>query len=429
MDSLVTATNRTPESESKKTPGSSKKSAGLSASMTYVQLVHDAIVAMKDRTGSSQIAIQKYILGKHPELECPHFKSRVNQAVKTGVKNERFQKIKASYKISADYKAKERAKKKKKAASLHKTRTVAETKENNAKRLKQLETTLSPEELAKAKEEMRKKEEAARRRAEAERKAKERADRIRRRRFPMEDTKLHAEDKELSVKPPPDVANRPYLPYFWNLTLPLNDPTRHGKTTSGILQASKVDGLDYGNRGLVPDLLQVYHFFRGDVHFVGDDDENPIVPAFTLSNLVFAVEQVLNGNARRSRMVPPLLSHLFCTCLQILCQPPDDTLTGAERQLRKDFSTYLRPALTPASWADVCYLYMDAMERYFCSDASRNPNVLQPLSIDIEYLLGVRDEAVIPMTPFLPKGKKSENLPLPDGFQGYLGDQYTHTVS
>jgi len=69
----------------------------------------------------------------------------------------------------------------------------------------------------------------------------------------MEDTKLHAENNELHVKPPPDVTSRPYLPYFWNLKLPLNDPARHGKTSSAILQSSKVDGLDYGNRGLVPD--------------------------------------------------------------------------------------------------------------------------------------------------------------------------------
>jgi len=197
--------------------------------MTYVQLVHDAVVALKDRTESSQIAIQKYILGKYPELECPHFKSRVYQALKTGVKNERFQKIKTSYKISADYKAKERAKKKKRAAAANKSKTLEETKENNSKRLKQLEKTPSPEGLAKAKEERRKKEEAARRKAETERKAKERADRIRKRRFPMEDTELHAEDKELNVKPPPDVTNRPYLPYFWNLMLPLNDPARHAQ--------------------------------------------------------------------------------------------------------------------------------------------------------------------------------------------------------
>jgi len=42
---------------------------------------------------------------------------------------------------------------------------------------------------------------------EAERKAKERADRIHKRRFPMKNTKLHAKDKELNVKLPPDVTN------------------------------------------------------------------------------------------------------------------------------------------------------------------------------------------------------------------------------
>ena len=369
----------------------------LPGSKSYLQLVHDAIVALKDRTGSSQPAILKYLLAEHPQLEGPQLRSRVNQALKAGVQKERFTKIKSSYKISAAFKAKLRAAKRKSPASLQ---------QKNAKRLQQLQKTLAPDEFAKAKKDLLNKEEAA------QKKAQQRADRLKKRRFPMEDTRLHAEDKELGVKPPADVTTRPYLPYFWHLTMPLNHPERQGKTGSTVLTASKVDHLDSGSRGLVPDLLQVYHFFRGDVHFGA-------VPEFTLQQLVYATEQVVVGNAKRSRLVPPLLVHLFVTCLQILCGGPQPQQGVTERQLFADLNEYLLPALSPASWADVCYWYMDAMERYYCS-VGQEAEGLPPLNIDLEYLLGVRDVAVVPLTPA--KSFTEMSTTLPEGYQAYLGD-------
>lgn len=437
-----------------------RKSAGTAGAYnkTYSQLVEEAIVDMSpvNRNGSSLVSIKKWIAVHYPELDTasPHFNGRVNGAIKTGLKSKppKFAKVKASFKIAKEFKEAARAKKRKVAAAAAAKKKKAQADSNanikqqqleliaaeKEQRNKEADTTnklkqMSPEEAEAARKA---KEEAATRKAAAEAKAKQIADRLRRRRFPIEDTKLHAEDKELGVKPPADVQPRPYLPYFWHVTLPLHHPGRLGKTSGPVLAASKVDGLESDSRGLVPDLLQVYHFFRGDVHFTLDDDNNntedeiSIVPAFSLKQLIYCVEQVLNGNTKKSKLVPPLLVHLFVKSLQILLQMPSDsvTLTKDERKLRKDFTTYLFPALSMASWADVTYLYMDAMERFYLTDASRDPNVLQPLPADVDYLFGRTDETflTVPLTPGSTINTVEElepqHYPLPAAYSGYLGD-------
>lgn len=419
----LAATSETAASTPVSEKENGKTQSTPSLNKTYAQLIHEAIVALKDRTGSSTVALTKWIQAEYPETVGPYFKTRFSQALKTGVKNGRFTKVRNSYKISTEWKAKEKARK----AKAKKGPSLEETKAKHAAKLEALASTMSPEDLAKEKAKMARREAATKRRVEAEAKALERAERLKKRRFPMEDTKLHWEDKEFDIKPPTDVTPRPYLPYFWQMTRPLDCPSRKGKTSSTVLTWSKADGLDYDSRGLVSDLLQVYHFFRGDVRFVGDDPDVPIVPPFSLEQLVFATEQVLILNARSSRMVPPLLVHLFCTCLQILCSEPegDHFSSLAEIKLRKDLHKFIAPVLTPASWADAVFLYMDAMERYYTSDASRGQKVVKSLNTDIEYLLGVKDEASLPMTPFVPKtngNSEPANQPLPPGYYGYLGD-------
>jgi histone H1/5 len=451
--SLATGTS---ETKSRRSSIGSAAGGGGSSKRTYQEYVHQAIVALADRTGSSLPAITKWILANYDHLGASNqFKTHLNQAIKQGIKTQHFAKIKASYKISPEWKAKERANKKKKVAAVKKQAimakmakaakdkakvakekvpvTLAETKIHNAKKLKALQETMSVEDLEKAKLKMERAEQLAKERQEAERKAKERQEKLRRRRFPIEDTRLHSEDKELSVKPPADVIPRPYMPYFWHATLPLDHPARLGKTSSQVLTASKVDGLDFGNRGLVPDMLQIYHFFRGDVHYTGDDSDHSVVPEFTLKHLIHSVEQVLQGNSRRERLAPPLMSHLFCTCLQILCQglnddsdDSDSGLSAADLKLRKDLRKHLLPALSPASWGDVCFLYMDAMERYYTSDTTQE-NVLPSLTTDMEYLLGRKDQPVVPMTPGVANqngsnGETAAAKELPAGYQGYLGD-------
>jgi hypothetical protein len=78
----------TPEDNNKTTAAKPTKKRvngiGTASAMnkTYIQLVQEAIVAMKDRTGSSLAAIKKYILEHYPDLGGPHFASRVNTALK-----------------------------------------------------------------------------------------------------------------------------------------------------------------------------------------------------------------------------------------------------------------------------------------------------------------------------------------------------------
>lgn len=493
-------------------PVRNRKSAGTAGALnkTYVQLCHEAIVDLaQGNAGSSLAAIKKWIANRYPDLQGPQFAGRVNGALKTGTMGNhvRFAKVKASFKIAREFKEAVRAKQRKAAAAAAAQKAKSKKQQQQqggsggggekavgattqhlqkkkpdaaaalAEKKKPAETVV-PNMSPQAAEALRKqKEEAAQKKAASEARAKHIADRLRRRRFPLEDAKLHEEDKEFGVKPPVDVQPRPYLPYFWHVTLPLlAHPGRSGKTGGGVLAASKVEGLDSDSRGLVPDVLQVYHFFRGDVHFTldtttttggggdrsssSDDENNSIVPAFTLKQFIYCVEQVQNGNARKAKLIPPLLVHVFVTALQILLQPPPPTpaetaaglLTGNnnsgskdERQLRKDFGHYLLPALSAASWADVTYLYMDAMERFYTSDASRDPNVLQPLSADVDYLFGRTDEpavavlAAVPMTPppksvnnaavaataFAVQNEQpvvAEQHPLPPGYAGYLGD-------
>eukprot|EP00977_Amphora_coffeiformis_P022361 scaffold10856_cov229-Amphora_coffeaeformis.AAC.12 len=413
-------------------------------------MIHEAIVAIKDRTGSSIPALKKYILTEYPQLDGPHFKNRFNNGLKSGLKTERFDKgkyistndlwrrsivcsmkktnsptspsVRQSYKISSKYKEKQRAKKKKATRVKQAKKKALTAEERNKQRMDQLKRKeLTPEELAKAKATLAAKAAAEKRREEQERAARERADRIKRRRFPMEDTRLHQEDKELHVRPPSDVTARPYLPYFWQITLPLDDPARKGKTSDSILRHSKVDNLDISSRGLVPDLLQVYHFFSGDVNFTNvtsiSDDETLVAP-FKLSHLIFATDEIIQGNAKRSRLIPPLISHLFVVSLQLLCQVPeppssDDKVELAAFHFRKELNKYLLPALNPASWPDICFLYMDAMERFYSVDVSIGPNSLPPMATDLSYLLGLTDQ----------RSNDNETLPsLPEGYGAYLGD-------
>lgn len=422
-------------STAKKTPNKSSPNAsttpGSKKKPTMTEMVHQAICSLGDRTGSSGTAIRKHILDTHDHVQDNKaFRSRLNLTLKTGVKNERFKKNRNSYKIHAAFCKKERERKKKQSKKLNeqeKKKQQEMEKIAAEKKQKELEAKMTPEQLAVLQKKQQKEREIRRKKELEEKAAKERQERIRKRRFPMEDTKLHREDKELHVKPPPEVTRRPALPYFFHATLPLDDPRRSGKIPASITGPSKCDLLEYDSRGLVPDLLQVYHFFRGDVHFTLDEDTQ-LVPEFGLDHLMFAVEQVMNGNARRSRLVPPLISHLFCTCLKLLTSSTTfvvDDETAHERRLRLDLDK-LAAALSPSSWGEVCALYMDAMERYFTTSASLDSSVLPSGKIDVAYLMRATDVAE-PMTPAVTRKHATDEdavAPLPDGYQGYLGNPH-----
>jgi hypothetical protein len=306
----------------KKTP--SKKSPS-SPKISYVQLVHEAIGGMKDRTGSSQIAIQKYIIANHPEVPADKLKQRLLHTLKAGVTHKRFIKVKASFKLHPDLKKKKKTPKKKKPV-----KKVPVKKE------------LTKEQLA-----------AIREKERQVAKEKERQDRIRKRKFPMEDLELIAEDRELKVAI--SLPSRPSLP----VVLP---------------EFASLCKSDTMGAGLLDDAFHVYHFFRGDVGWGKFPQNKDVVAPFTLDQWLECIQQVLRGGAKKCRMVPPLMAHLFVVALQHLV--PKE----------------LQAALTPSSWSEVLMLYMDAMERYYTTEASLDAGAVPGLGIDAEYLLGATDD-------------------------------------
>lgn len=389
---------------------------GNKAKKTMAEMVHDAILALKDRTGSSQIAIQKYILATFPSVDDNNtFRSRLGQTLKKGVASSHFQKVKASYKISPEWIKKAKAKRAKeivrKAAEKKKRDSAnqansnkkqdADAKKNRESVSESMKESMTQEELDEIQRKHDLKMERQRLKEEMARKEKEKQERLKRRRFPMEDTRLHEEDKEFGITA--TVKRRPAIPYFFQIV-------RDSKSTAQT--PSRCDAVDFDNRGLVPDLLQVYHFFRGDVRFC-DLTEPKMVCDFTLSNLIYSVDEVLSGNARKSKLVPPLLQHLFLCCLSLLTAPAFAGDTREQKQLSRDLEE-LADALSPASWPEICIMYMECMDRYYKSPASQDPSVLPPGRTDVSYLFRVSDTlSTAPVPP---------GAAVPDGYFGYFGN-------
>jgi len=97
-----TPAKKSPKPRSSTSPPASRKRSGKP---TYLEMAHEAIVALKDRTGSSAPAISKWILtnNEHAKSAPPNiFKSRLNLSIKQGVKDGRFTKVKGSYKINSE---------------------------------------------------------------------------------------------------------------------------------------------------------------------------------------------------------------------------------------------------------------------------------------------------------------------------------------
>ena len=71
--------------KSPKTP--SKKSSNKS--IPYTDVITNAIMALKDRTGSSSMAIQKWVVNNHPSMDPAKLKKKMNFTLKNGVKTKR----------------------------------------------------------------------------------------------------------------------------------------------------------------------------------------------------------------------------------------------------------------------------------------------------------------------------------------------------
>ena len=94
----------------------------------YKSLITAAIVALAERTGSSQVAIEKFIMANYPELSYKRFVLRTT--LKRNVESGYLTQVKASYKLSAATKdaLKKAAKKAEKAAKAATTKKAAPKK-------------------------------------------------------------------------------------------------------------------------------------------------------------------------------------------------------------------------------------------------------------------------------------------------------------
>ncbi len=357
-----------PSSSKKGTPSKGKRK---SISIPYTQVIHDAIVALKDRTGSSSPAIQKWIMNNHPNMDPTKLKQKMNFTLKLGVKSKRFIKIKSSFKINPVWLKAE--KKKKAAANAKKRKASAAAKGQTAvaAAAKKAAKPLTKAEIAAIKEKERK-EKAEKERQKKER---ERLDKIRKRKFPMDDLKLIEEDKELKVVAPTKDFPRPTL----ELAMP-NFPTMCRSDTMGT--------------GIMNDIIHIYHFFRGDLGWGRFKKQKALVAPFTLEQWMECVQQVSKGWCKKARMLPPLMTHLFVVALQHLV--PEK----------------LSLALTPASWSEVLLLYMDAMQQKYGEKLKNEEDktTIRSLGIDAEYLFYVSDEP-----------KEASELEAPTSDLSYLG--------
>ena len=374
------------KASTKKSPAS-KGTAKKGGKPSYVDMIHEAIVAIKDRTGSSAIAISKWILAHHQHAASINqnmFKSRLNMALKQGVKDERFMKVRASFKINPEWTKKQKAKEAAiKKAELKKKKELEKMsqkkKEEMAKKKaeadkKKKEANMTPEERAAALERKKKKE-------EAEKKKKWIAEQVKRRRFPIEDTRLHSENKEWGVRPRKDVTRPPALPDTLACIIPPHLRTGDRKWSSKNACSNVVHtggnlselGPDR-DRGLVTDVLQVWHFFCGDV---GLADENYPVPKFSVKTMFYALDEVLSGNAKAAKALPPLITHLFVTALKMLSAAQDISSDAEPVDLRLQVDLVkLAEGLNAVSWSQIFFYYVELMESYYTSDLSLGPDVL-----------------------------------------------------
>ncbi|KAL7522817.1 hypothetical protein ACHAWX_007527 [Stephanocyclus meneghinianus] len=383
----------------KKSPASDEKSSASrkkAGKPSYLDMAHDAIAALKDRTGSSVPAIQKWVKATYPHFETVKpdlFKNSLNKAIQQGVKDSRFVKVKNSFKVNPEWTKKQKAAAKAKEAA---------KKRADQKRKQEAEKAKAMAKAKKQEEESKKQAEEERRRKDAEKtpeqkaaeaKAKLRADILRKRRYPMEDTQLHEENKEYGIKAPENVTRRPALPYTLTCLVPpylRGDNPKWGAvfnaSMSGTGELMELDN----DRGLIVDALHVYHFFCGDVGFA---DEKYPVPKFSIKTLLYAIDEIILGNSKAAKALPPLISHLFLTALKVLTSPETSMgdsestdIDPIQAQLQKDLNK-LGNGLNAVSWSQILFFYVDLMERYYTSDASLDNGVMpEEYDLDMSYL-------------------------------------------
>nr|GLL43620.1 histone H1-like [Ipomoea trifida] len=93
----------------------------------YVEMISEAIAALKERTGSSQVAIAKFIEEKQKELP-PNFRKLLLVQLKKLVASGKLTKVKNSFKLAGTAKTAVAAAAKPKAAAEPKKKTAAAAK-------------------------------------------------------------------------------------------------------------------------------------------------------------------------------------------------------------------------------------------------------------------------------------------------------------
>ncbi|XP_057964313.1 histone H1-like [Malania oleifera] len=120
----------------------------------YFPMICEAITSLKDRTGSSQPAIAKFIEDKYGKLLPPNFKKLLSVQLKKFAKSEKLAKVKNSYKIPASAKAKPAkagAEAKRASVAPPPKRKVAKKMDARAEKTKRLSQVKTPEGLKKKK--------------------------------------------------------------------------------------------------------------------------------------------------------------------------------------------------------------------------------------------------------------------------------------
>ncbi|KAK8693797.1 hypothetical protein V6N13_071366 [Hibiscus sabdariffa] len=150
-----------------KAAASSKNKESLTSKLPhppYLEMICEAISTLKDRTGSSQPAIAKFIEDKYGKMLPPNFNKLLSVQLNKFVKSEKLVKLKNSYKISSTEKLKlviDDTQKKKEGTAKNKS---PKPKEKAAKKVseksvktKRLSQVKTPEALKKAKNDVKKK--------------------------------------------------------------------------------------------------------------------------------------------------------------------------------------------------------------------------------------------------------------------------------
>jgi len=250
----------------------------------------------------------------------------------------------------------------------------------------------------------------------------------------MDDLELIAEDKELGVKRSAAISRQPFLPLTMSSLLKFDERPHSRKTTSSTIVNACTATMSPGNRSIMSDVLQVYHFFRGDVGYSRIFPST--VPNFSLKHLLYAVNEVMIMNAKKSQLIPPLISQLFYTALKILTDPHEEDweLASEDEDEKKKWKvlkqdlTKLGLILNEASWGQTLMCYIDLMDRFYSSDATLDPNALPGYPITLVEENDESDSSDIVLDENTSEETENEQNSTDDnqkgfvdGYHGYIG--------